>query len=84
MLFAKILDISKLTIYPNPTSDYVIINSDTLGNYEYNVYDSSGKMVFEEKDKFDNKISLNGITKGIYFIEIISNEFSKTFKIIKN
>ena len=84
LLSIELIDsINKLTIYPNPSSDYVIINGDTLNDYKYNVYDSSGRMVLVGVGKYDNKISLNNIKKGVYFIEIILSEFSKTFKILK-
>lgn len=65
--------------FPNPTSEFLTINSATAIN-KVSFYDMNGKFLFSENKNFEN-ISLGNLTVGVYFIRI--NESGKLFKILK-
>ncbi len=60
---------SQFTISPNPASDKinVIDNSNTI--YQYEIMDLMGKYILNSKL---NTIDISNLTKGVYFIKIIS------------
>jgi hypothetical protein len=63
--------LNSTTIYPNPASDFIIIEDDYLIE-QVSIYDRSGKMVFSEKpNDYNTRINLN-LKDGIYFISIIT------------
>jgi hypothetical protein len=66
-------------IYPNPASDFVII--ETQDNIkDINIYSVSGQKVLNTQNK---KINIQGLKTGIYFIEIKTDHSTTTHKIIK-
>lgn len=72
-------------VYPNPTKDW--INIESLGSViqDLKILDASGKTVIEEKvDRNFISISLNKIETGIYFLYITSSTGTKVEKLIKN
>ena len=65
----------KIKIYPNPTSDYVLMDN-VKNATDFEIYDTQGKLV--KKDKYQNaKIYLKNLAKGVYFIHIPSEQFSQ-------
>lgn len=73
---------SKLSIYPNPTTDYLYIKSDTEIK-EIQISDLNGRII-NNLNFQDNKMNLTSLQTGIYFAKI-SDENGKiiTKKIIK-
>jgi hypothetical protein len=74
---------SKLSVYPNPSSDVFSINSDTNGKIV--VYDLIGKIIKSENiDLGITKLDLSNYPSGIYLIKVTndSNQ-TKTMKLIK-
>ncbi|MFM9987618.1 LamG-like jellyroll fold domain-containing protein [Flavobacterium sp.] len=74
---------SKLTVYPNPSSDVFSINSDTNGTIV--VYDLIGKIIKSETiDLGITKLDLSNYPSGIYLMKVTndSNQ-TKTMKLIK-
>ena len=73
---------SKLSIYSNPTSDYLNVKSDIEIN-EIQIFDLNGRMM-NNLDIVDNRINLENIGNGIYFAKIRDiNGYTTTEKIIK-
>lgn len=67
------------SIYPNPTKDAFFISN--LNNDEkIQVSDIKGKLLLNQTK---NSIDLSSFPNGMYFIQIISNTNSQTFKVIK-
>jgi hypothetical protein len=67
-----------LEVYPNPTKSFFVIRSplNTQG-YTLRIYDVTGKIVKSEELKGkSNRVSLNGIKDGIYFVKV-GNEMVK-------
>lgn len=75
-----------LTIYPNPSSDFVQIKTNDDDQIEsVRVYDFNGKIVSEISNYKNNKIDISHLAKGVYNLRIKfngSNLVNK--KIIKN
>ena len=69
----------ELGIYPNPSTGIIrFTESATL--FDYNVYNTGGKILLS--DKRENFLDISGLPNGVYFLEITGNE-PKTFSIIK-
>jgi len=70
-----------ISIYPNPASDYVLLNIKQSGIYQ--LFSSQGKLVMEGAvNQGENRIKLSRIPTGIYFIRIQNALNPGTHKII--
>ncbi|MEM4326166.1 MAG: T9SS type A sorting domain-containing protein [Candidatus Pacearchaeota archaeon] len=78
-------NISNIQIYPNPASNYLSINLPYLTYAKYLIQNPQGKTIINGSiSNENNKIDLNNLPNGIYFIRISVKEDTKTFKFIKN
>lgn len=70
-----------ITMLPNPAKDYIIITgADAF--MQIQIIDAAGKIVKQMNKKSDNRYSLNGLNKGIYFIRLSGDSDAVTNKII--
>jgi cyanophycinase-like exopeptidase len=69
-----------VNIYPNPFTDKITIQSNALNTFK--MFDITGKQIFIKSSS--NSINTTWLGAGIYFLNIESNNASKTFKLIKN
>ncbi|NIF04998.1 T9SS type A sorting domain-containing protein [Chryseobacterium sp. Tr-659] len=68
-----------LSLYPNPATDFIYINSlDKIKGVE--IYDASGKQMKTEMN--DNKINVKGFLPGFYLINIQTERKKITEKVI--
>ena len=68
--------------YPNPATNFITIDSTLEGNY--NLVSMLGKTIAKGTlRQGDNIIDLSNFNKGIYFLNISSNNTAKTLKIVK-
>ncbi len=74
---------SNITIYPNPASDYIIINSD-VNNFDVEISDITGRIVISEKAHNNSTINISNLTAGIYSVSVISDNQKSTSKIVIN
>ncbi|WP_339686308.1 T9SS type A sorting domain-containing protein [uncultured Nonlabens sp.] len=76
-----------VVIYPNPTSDYVMLKiSDTaLYNLSYHLVDINGKAISDGSlTNGDTQINMQQLAVGMYILKVSqNNQELKTFKIIK-
>jgi hypothetical protein len=81
------LDTEYLRFYPNPASDFVIIETGDLNpeNVSVSIYDITGKLNHVQKTSVNNKVEINvqGLKQGIYFLKIQTADQRKTMKLIK-
>ena len=75
--------ISEVKLYPNPASDKLFISFKNSNLDKIMVYSISGEKVLEVLD-FENSIDVSRLSKGMYFLEIISAEGRMVQKFIKN
>lgn len=63
----KISADAKFSIYPNPTSDYIRINSDNIDSVS--IFNISGKLVLKDDSK-SKEIDISQLSSGTYLIKI--------------
>lgn len=77
-----------LQAYPNPTSDYLILNvgKAELSELSFHLVDLNGKLIESKKiESVSETINMQSLPSAAYFLRIInSNKEIKIFKIIKN
>jgi hypothetical protein len=65
--------------YPNPTRDFININSSELKSAV--LYDLQGRIILETNE---NKLNLSSMNSGVFILRVITaDEKTATFKIIK-
>ncbi|WP_026452619.1 T9SS type A sorting domain-containing protein [Aequorivita capsosiphonis] len=67
-------------IYPNPTSDYLNIRTQS-NDFTFRIYNALGQKT--NTTKVENEIDVSNLSNGIYFIRIESETGSTTKKFIK-
>jgi len=74
--------LESLKIYPNPTTDFLNIE---LGNglilNKVSIYNTNGQLIKQTTKK---TINLNGLDKGIYHVQVLTNKGYATQKVIVN
>jgi hypothetical protein len=72
--------LSNLSIYPNAVSDILNIKlGDNLSLEKVNVYNAIGQIV---KTANTTSLTMNDLSKGTYFLEVITNQGKATKKIV--
>jgi hypothetical protein len=76
---------NNLTLYPNPTNGTIVISLPKNDQYTLNVYDSQGKLVFENT-AYSNSIlhDLSSYRLGLYIFKVILSDLIYTERVIKN
>jgi len=71
------------TIYPNPVSNSIItIKISGTANTTYQITNTIGQVVLKGK-LTTSKIKIDGLKKGIYFLEIMTSDEKMVKKFIK-
>ena len=70
------IEFSFFEIYPNPTSDYFIINNPENASLDISIFDVNGRLAYQ-KMQLSQHININcqSWVKGIYTVHISSSEF---------
>jgi len=71
---------AKLSIYPNPVSNQLFIQTEIL-EYQISVYNELGQKIRFTSDR--NSINVTNFSKGLYFIKINTNDGTIVKKFIK-
>jgi len=74
--------ISEFNIYPNPSNGILNIELDKSGNYSIQVSDLIGKVVSTRNITSNVALDLQHLERGVYFVNISSNDISTTHKIV--
>jgi hypothetical protein len=80
----KIEQQNQIRIFPNPASDHVFLESNSASIETYQLKDLSGRVIQSRSFSNSEKIELDQISAGIYFIECRSGEYFVRRKLIKN
>ncbi|MBK7683964.1 MAG: T9SS type A sorting domain-containing protein [Bacteroidetes bacterium] len=80
---------SEFQIYPNPTNDFLYVNSlfEAKQTAEFKIYTVEGKEVFGDRLSFENEtlIDVSNLKNGLYLLQIQSENGSVcSYKFIKN
>lgn len=75
---------NKISIYPNPASDYIFIKN-IKNPATINLYDGNGKLVKTSKISENQRLEIRDLPVGTYFAQIIyNNQIKESLKIIKS
>jgi len=76
--------LSGVSVYPNPTSNFVNIHFENESDYQITLTDVSGKIIYSlnNSNQLQNKISLKNIQRGIYLL-VVKDVKLKKYKVIK-
>ena len=74
------LEQPEFTIYPNPASNFLMINSKiSIDNYD--IYDLSGSLIYT--DKFIERIDVSELSAGIYFLVLRNETVKEMIRFVK-
>jgi bacillolysin len=80
-------NINTISIYPNPSKGIFTVSSNTIKLNAIEVFDVSGKLLFSENEGLKNatetNIDLTGMSSGIYFIKVNSENGIFSKRIVK-
>lgn len=72
---------SKVVVYPNPTTDYIVI-AGIEAEAKAEIYSITGQKIKEALFNNEITVSLNDVTAGVYFVKISNENSSITRKIV--
>ncbi|WP_017498563.1 T9SS type A sorting domain-containing protein [Flavobacterium sp. WG21] len=76
---------SSLVFYPNPTTDFVNLQTENNNEFENaQIFDLNGKLVSDETDFTTDKIDVSKLNPGTYILKAKVNGVIVSKKIIKN
>lgn len=71
-----------VSVYPNPTTDFVFVNAPDGSTLDYSILNSAGAVI-SNGALITNKISVSGLSSGVYFLQLnAENGRSITKKLI--
>jgi type IX secretion system substrate protein len=74
----------KIRVYPNPAVSKIFFETtESLADQSVSVFNEAGQLIIQKKISADNAVDLTELSQGLYLIQL-SNEKTKTFKIIKH
>ncbi len=80
---AGIEDENKISIYPNPVKDTLVIDYKEQRIDNYKIYNTTGRVVQSDTLIHKNQINIASLTSGVYLLEFTSNRKIITLKFIK-
>jgi hypothetical protein len=73
---------SQLHVFPNPSKGNFFVSLENGTDYTLKVTDLTGKIILSQKAKGDAKLNLEGAAKGIYLLNVTSENGSTVRKLI--
>ncbi len=80
------LNMEKLTIYPNPASDFIKLTTSTnSADISYEIQDLNGRTLLSIKGNEDEQVDISTLPKGAYVVKGFDNTTNQSFsrKLIK-
>lgn len=76
---------NNISVYPNPVEDYFTIKThEPYDNLSIKIYNNIGQLIDQKNLKKDSaKVNISNYQAGVYSIEITTDKFKTTKKIIK-
>lgn len=72
--------LSNAIISPNPASNYIHFDNLETSSYTYNIYNALGQLVLRGLLTDSKQIDINCLESGLYFLELTSDQLSKSTK----
>ena len=78
--------INRLTLFPNPASDFMKINYNNEIPNKYNIYDVNGRLIYSKiiRNEYDLRVNTGVLEKGLYIISIELNHKLENLKFLVN
>jgi len=74
-----------VVVYPNPTSSYIIVKTNSIKNKMFSIYNTLGQIIIQQNSDSDFvTLDLKSLTSGVYILVVDDKLEPKTFKLIKN
>lgn len=70
-----------ISMYPNPTSDYIQFKGITTETIDVSVYDILGKQIINQTINSNNALDVTNLQNGIYILRL--NDLSTSYKFVK-
>jgi len=70
----------KFSVFPNPTTNYLNLSKNVDS---YSIFDLNGKKILESNNYNGSSIDVSFLTSGIYLLNVISGENTKSIKFVK-
>jgi len=80
------IQIDNISVYPNPVSNLLNVNTGTNNDLSYSIFNIMGQSISNGKlTTINNRIDFSQLSKGVYFFNIFNRELNKqnTYKLIK-
>ncbi len=74
---------TKIELYPNPVSDYLRVNTETMNTLNYQLISNSGQVFKSGTIDKNNLIDFSGLPSGIYIVTLRNEELTYSTKVIK-
>lgn len=76
----------ELSVYPNPTTNYLTLKVDKTEGLTFQLYDLQGSVITNKKvNTATTTVAMENLPAATYFLNVVkNNQIVKTFKIIKN
>jgi len=76
--------IDQIEVYPNPFEEILFVENGTAANIELRLFDAHGKeLVRLQSDQSRIEVATEGLSKGVYFLELLNEGEKRVLKIIK-
>lgn len=73
-----------ISIYPNPASNFIVVSTIGIDEYQLQIMDINGKIIVETLNTIPHQsIDISNLSKGIYFVKMQSKEKNLVQKLIK-
>ncbi|MBN2662016.1 MAG: T9SS type A sorting domain-containing protein [Bacteroidales bacterium] len=73
-----------ISVFPNPTSDFININSSEIENFDVQIVDANGRSIINQNVAGNQtQIDFSNFANGIYILSINKNNQTQTFKLVK-
>ena len=73
------VDALEMSVYPNPATDFIMVNVETQDFVSLQIYDVMGRNVLTTTE---TAIDLRSMEAGVYFVAVRSENASKTVKLV--
>ena len=73
--FIKTIDYQNISVYPNPASNYIYIQTTQRNSNNIFIFDMSGRMITSKVMKNNTEVfDISTLSKGLYILQVTNTE----------